>query len=154
MTSGAVHAVILNSHDKHYLDRFGLKLLTETEDVDFLGSALVTTDSYVRSNRDVLMRFARGAAETIRFIKTEARRSSEILQKIYRENDPAITAQRYQLLTGVYADYPYVLPSSIQSVLDVLREDGKIKDAPPAQTFMDMSFLGAVEKERQVSGQK
>lgn len=154
VTSGAVHAVILNSHDKHYLERFGLKLLTETEDVDFLGSALVTTDSYVRSNRDVVMRFARGAAETIRFIKTEPRRSSEILQKIYRENDPAITARRYQLLTGVYTDYPYVLPSSIQSVLDVLREDGKIKDPPPAQTFMDMTFLQAAEKERQVSGQK
>ena len=154
VTSGAVHAVILNSHDKHYLERFGLKLLTETEDVDFLGSALVTTDSYVRNNRDVVTRFARGAVETIRFIKTEPKRSSDILQRIYRENDPAITARRYQLLTGVYADYPYVLPSSIQSVLDVLREDGKIKDPPPAQTFMDMSFLQAVEKERQASGQK
>lgn len=154
VTSGAVHAVILNSHDKHYLERFGLKLLTETEDVDFLGSALVTTDSYVRSNRDVVLRFARGAAETIRFIKTEPRRSSEILQKIYRENDAAITARRYQLLTGVYPDYPYVLPSSIQSVLDVLREDGKIKNPPAPQTFMDMSFLQAVEKERQVLGER
>ena len=86
--------------------------------------------------------------ETIRFIKTEPRRSSEILQKIYRENDAAITTRRYQLLTGVYADYPYVLPTSIQSVLDVLREDGKIKDPPAPQTFMDMSFLQAVEKER------
>jgi ABC-type nitrate/sulfonate/bicarbonate transport system substrate-binding protein len=154
VTSGAVHAVILNSHDKHYLDRFGLKLLTETQDVDFLGSALVTTDSYVRTHRDVVARFARGAVETIRFIKTEPKRSSEILQRIYRENDAAITARRYQLLTGVYADYPYVLPGSIQSVLDVLREDGKIKDPPPAQTFMDMGFLQAVEKERQLSGQK
>jgi hypothetical protein len=35
-----------------------------------------------------------------------------------------------------------------------LREDGKIKDAPPPQTFMDMSYLQAVEKERQASGQK
>ena len=78
----------------------------------------------------------------------------DLLPKIYRENDPAITARRYQLLTGVYADYPYVLASSIQSVLDVLREDGKIKDTPPAQTFMDTSFLQAVEKERQASGQK
>jgi len=154
VTSGAVHAVILNGHDKHYLERFGLKLLTETEDVDFLGSALVTTDSYARSHRDVVMRFARGAVETVRFIKAEPKRSSEILQRIYRESDPAVTARRYQLLTGVYADYPYVLPGSIQSVLDVLREDGKIKDAPPPQTFMDMSFLQAVEKERQASGQK
>lgn len=154
VTSGAVHAVILNSHDKHYLERFGLKLLTETEDVDFLGSALVTTDSYARNHREVVMRFARGAAETVRFIKTEPKRSSEILTKIYRESDPAVTARRYQLLTGVYPDYPYVLPSSIESVLDVLREDGRIKDPPPAQTFMDMSFLQAVEKERQASGHR
>ena len=31
--------MILTSHDKHSLKRFGLKLLMQAEDVNFLGSA-------------------------------------------------------------------------------------------------------------------
>jgi hypothetical protein len=43
---------------------------------------------------------------------------------------------------------------SIQSIIDVLKEDGKIKDAPQAQSFLDMNYLRAIEKEGQVSGRK
>jgi hypothetical protein len=35
-----------------------------------------------------------------------------------------------------------------------LKEDGKIKDAPRAESFLDMNYLQAIETERQVAGQK
>ena len=60
-----------------------------------------------------------------------------------------VLTRRYQTLLGVYPDYPVVSVSAIQSIIDVLKEDGKIKDAPPAATFIDMSYLRAVENERQ-----
>jgi predicted SAM-dependent methyltransferase len=47
-----------------------------------------------------------------------------------------------------------VVPGAVQSILEVLREDGKIKGSPPPQNFLDMSYLEAVEKERPASGQK
>jgi ABC-type nitrate/sulfonate/bicarbonate transport system substrate-binding protein len=148
VTSGAVHAVVLSSYDKHFLQQHGLRLLAETEDIDFMGSGIMTTESYARTNRDVVLRLLRGVVETIRFIKTEPKRTTDLLGRIYRENDQAILARRYQTLLTVYPDYPYVSVASIQSILDVLKEDGKIKDAPPAQAFIDMSYLKTVEKER------
>lgn len=154
VTSGAVHAVVLSSFDKHFLDQHGLRLLAETEDIDFMGSGIMTTESYARANRDTVMRLLRGVVETIRFIKAEPKRTTELLGRIYREHDPAVLARRYQTLLGVYPDYPFVSVASIQSIIDVLKEDGKIKDAPPAQSFLDMSYLRAVEKERQAVGQK
>ena len=108
----------------------------------------MTTESYARSNRDVVLRLLRGVVETIRFIKSEPNRTTDLLGRIYRENDQAVLARRYQTLLTVYPDYPYVSVGSIQSILDVLKEDGKIKDAPPAQAFIDMSYLKTVEKER------
>ena len=36
VTSGAVHAVVLSSFDKHFLEQHGLRLLAETEDIDFM----------------------------------------------------------------------------------------------------------------------
>ena len=149
VTSGAVHAVVLSSYDKHFLQQHGLRLLAETEDIDFMGSGIMTTEAYARANRDTVMRLLRGVVDSIRFIKTDPKRTTELLGKIYRENDQAILARRYQTLLGVYPDYPLVSVSSIQSIIDVLKEDGKIKEAPPAQSFLDMSYLRAVEKERQ-----
>jgi predicted SAM-dependent methyltransferase len=39
------------------------------------------------------------------------------------------------------------VPGAVQSIIDVLKEDGKIKDAAPAQSFLDMSYLHAIERE-------
>jgi hypothetical protein len=47
-----------------------------------------------------------------------------------------------------------VVPGAVQSIIEVLREDGKIKDSPPPQSFLDMSYLQGIAKEGQVSGQK
>jgi hypothetical protein len=94
------------------------------------------------------LRLLRGVVETIRFIKVEPKRTTELLGRIYREHDPAVLARRYQTLLGVYPDYPFVSVASIQSIIDVLKEDGKVKDAPPAASFIDMSYLRTVEKER------
>lgn len=148
VTSGAVHAVVLSSFDKHFLQQYGLRLLAETEDIDFMGSGIMTTESYARTNRDIILRLLRGVVETIRFIKAEPKRTTELLGRIYRENDPAALARRYQTLLGVYPDYPYVSVASIQSIIDVLKEDGKVKDTPPAASFIDMSYLRTIEKER------
>lgn len=148
VTSGAVHAVVLSSYDKHFLQQHGLRLLAETEDIDFMGSGIMTTEAYARANRDVVLRLLRGVVDTIRFIKSEPKRTTELLGRIYRESDAAVLARRYQTLLGVYPDYPYVSVASIQSIIDVLKEDSKIKDSPPAQSFLDMGYLRTVEKER------
>jgi ABC-type nitrate/sulfonate/bicarbonate transport system substrate-binding protein len=152
VTSGAVHATVLSSYDKHFLEQYNLKLLAEVEE-NFMGSGIVATESFARANRDTVARLLRGVVDTIGFIKSEPKRTMELLGRIYRENDAAVLARRYKILLGIYPDYPYVAVGSIQSILDVLKEDGKIKDAPPALSFLDMSYLKAVEKER-MAGRK
>jgi len=154
ITSGAVHATVLNSGDKLYVDRFGLRILTETENIDFLGSGIVTTESYARAHRDIVLRFVRSVVDTIRYVKNEPRKTTEILGKYYRDKDEAASKRRYDALNGVHPEYPYVVPGAVQSILEVLREDGKIKGSLPPQNFLDMSYLEAVEKERPASGQK
>lgn len=149
ITSGAIHATVLNSFDKLYVDRFGLRILTETENIDFLGSGMVTTESYARGQRDIVLKFLRSVVDTIRFVKSEPRKTTELLAKYYRDKDETASKRRYEQLNGAHPEFPYVVPGAVQSILDVLREDGKIKDAAAPQTFLDMSYLKTVEKERQ-----
>ena len=154
ITSGAIQATVLNSTDKLYVDRFGLRILTETENIDFLGSGIVTTESFARAHRDVVMRFLRSVVDTIRFVKSDPKRTSGILAKLYRDKDEAAAKRRYEELIGIHPEYPYVAPGAVQSILDVLKEDGKVKDAPAPQAFLDMSYLHAIERERQGAGRK
>ena len=149
IASGAIHATVLNSSDKLYVDRFGLRILTETENIDFLGSGIVTTESYARNHRDIVLRFLRSIIDTIRFIKNDPKMTTDILAKHYRDKDEAAAKRRYEALNGMHPEYPYVVPGAVQSIIDVLREDGKIKDAPPPQTFLDMNYLHAIEEEWQ-----
>lgn len=148
VTSGNVQAVILSSYDKYFLEQHNLRLLTDTDDIDFMGSGIMVTESYARANRDTVLRLLRGVVDTLRLVKAEPKRTMDLLGKIYRETDPAFLARRYQTLLGVYPDIPYVSPSAIQSIIDLLKEDGKLKDSPPAASYIDMSYLRAVEKER------
>ncbi|MBM4261079.1 MAG: ABC transporter substrate-binding protein [Deltaproteobacteria bacterium] len=148
VTSGTVQAVILSSYDKHFLEQHNLRMLTDTDDIDFMASGIMVTESYARANRETVMRLLRGVVDTIRLIKTEPKRTTELLGKIYRETDQAFLARRYQTLLGIYPDYPIVSPGAIQSIIDLLKEDGRIKDSPPAQSYLDMNYLRAVEKER------
>ena len=152
--SGAVHATVLNSGDKLYVDRFGLRILTETENIDFLGSGIVTTESYARGHREIVLRFVRSVVDTIRYVKSEPGKTAEILGKYYRDKDEVASKRRYEALNGAHPEYPYVLSGAVQSIIEVLREDGKVKEAPLPQSFLDMSYLQAVEKDRQASGQK
>ncbi len=136
VTSGAVHAVVLSSYDKHFLQQHGLRLLAETEDIDFMGSGIMTTESYARTNRDVVLRLLRGVVETIRFIKTEPKRTTDLLGRIYRENDQAILARRYQTLLTVYPDYPYVSVASIQSISMCSRKTARLKMRRPRRASL------------------
>jgi ABC-type nitrate/sulfonate/bicarbonate transport system substrate-binding protein len=153
ITSGAIHATVLNSFDKLYVDRFGLRILTETENIDFLGSGIVTTEAYARAHREIVIKFLRSIVDTIRFIKNEPRKTTEILAKYYRDKDAAASKRRYDALNGAHPEYPYVVPGAVQSIIEVLKEDGKIKEMPPPLSFMDMSYLQGVEKERHGTAQ-
>jgi ABC-type nitrate/sulfonate/bicarbonate transport system substrate-binding protein len=153
LTSGAVHAASFSTYDKLYVDRFGLRILTETENIDFMGSAVATTESFAKTHRDTVQKFVRGIVETNRFIRAEPQKTMELLGKIYREKDGNAIEQRYKTLLEAHVEYPYVLPTSVQSIIEVLKEDGKIKDATGLQSVLDMGYLHAVEKERPGSPQ-
>src|SRR4029078_4695377 len=98
ITSCAIHATVLNSTDKLYVERFGLRILTEAENIDFLGSGIFTTQYYARSHRDTVIRFLRSVVDTIRFVKNEPKTTTEILAKYYRDKDEAGSRRGYDAL--------------------------------------------------------
>ncbi len=145
--SGAIQAATLSSGEDDYVRKLEFHVLTDNAGVEFPGNTLVTTRSYLAANRDIVKKFVRGLVETIRFIKKEPEKTKRLLGNIYRQSDKVLIAKRYQMLFSTFPDYPYITRKAIQSFLDILREDGKLKKPWDPGTFMDMSLLQELEKE-------
>jgi len=148
MLSGAIEAATLSSSEKELAVKNGFHVVADPSDVEFPSNAIVTTRAFLKSNRDEVKRFVRGLVEVIHFVKTQPERSKKLLQEIYRQNDESVMAKRYQAMVEMFPDYPYLTRTAVQSFLEVLRDEGKLKDPLNPDPFLDMSLLREVERER------
>lgn len=148
MLSGAIEAATLNSSEKELAFRNGFHILADPSDVEFPGNAIVTTRSFMKTNREDVKRFVRALVEVIVFVKTQPERGKKLLQEIYRQNDAAVIAKRYDAMVEMFPDYPYLTRGSVLSFLEILRDEGKLKDPLYPEPFLDTSLLSEVERER------
>jgi NitT/TauT family transport system substrate-binding protein len=148
MTAGALAAATLNAGEEEYVRKMGFHVLTDNADVEFPGNAVVTTQRYLRTNRDTVKRFVKGLVDAIQFIKNQPEKTKSLLAEIYRQKDQAVTSKRYDAMIALFPDYPYLTVNAVRSFLDILRDEGKLKAPLDPGMFLDMSLLQEVEKER------
>ena len=148
MLSGAIEAATLNASEKELAARHGFHVLSDPADVEFPSNAIVTTRALMKSNRDDVKRFLRGLVEVIQFSKTQPERTKRLLQEIYRQNDEGVIGKRYEAMVEMFPDYPVLTKASIQSFLEILRDEGKLKEPLAPEAYIDMSLLAELERER------
>jgi len=148
MLSGAIEAATLSSSEKELAVQNGFHVLADPSEVEFPGNAVVTTRAFLKTNRDDVKRFVRGLVEVIQFVKTQPERSKKILHEIYRQSDDGLMAKRYQSMVEMFPDYPYLTKAAVLSFLEILRDEGKLKDPLHPELFLDTGLLAEVERER------
>jgi len=148
MLSGAIEAATLSSSEKELALKNGFHILADNADVEFPGNAVVTTRAYLKTNRENVKKFVRGLVEVIQFAKTQPEGTKKLLQELYRQNDDGVTIKRYEAMVDMFPDYPYLTRGAVQSFLEILRDEGKVKEPLNPASFVDMSLLGEVERER------
>lgn len=148
MLSGAIEAATLSSSEKELALQNNLHVLADPSDIEFPGNAVVTTRAFMKSNRDDVKRFLRGLVEVIQLIKSQPERSKKLLQEIYRQNDAGVIAKRYDAMLAMFPDYPYLSKNAVLSFLEILRDEGKLKDPLNPEPYLDGSLLAEVEQER------
>jgi ABC-type nitrate/sulfonate/bicarbonate transport system substrate-binding protein len=148
MLSGAIEAATLSSSEKELAVKNGFYVLSDPSDVEFPGNAVVTSRAFLKSNRDDVKRFLRGLVEVIQFTKTQPERTKKLLYEIYRQNDAAVVNKRYDAMVEMFPEYPYLTKGAVLSFLEILRDEGKLKDPLDPEPFLDTSLLAEVERER------
>lgn len=116
--------------------------------IHYLQNMVVSTRSYLRTNRDQATRVMRAFVEAIAYFKKNKKDSVQIILKKMRMNaDQAKYAERtYDQYANIYFErVPYPSVTGIKTVLESLvKENPKAKGADPS-SFVDPSILKSLE---------
>jgi len=119
-----------------------------TQDFPYIISGVLTTRSYIRSDRDTVMNFMRGLADGMDFYRNEKNRETVLrfLREYYRSDVVEELEETVKVYSRVTPGLPMVTVKSIENVIDN-DKDLSAMDLKPAE-MLDLSFLQKLEEER------
>ena len=149
LDKGAADAAVLTMPTFFLAEDKGYRIVGDplTMGVFYLQNTLESMRSFLRNNRDRVLRFMKGYIEGIAYFKKNKKESIEIMQKKLRiqsqqERDVRYLDLSYNLLASkMYIEAPYPSIRAIQTILDkIAEEDPKAKERD-AKSFADDSFV-------------
>ncbi len=125
-----------------------------TQDFPYILSGVLTTRSYIRSDRETVMNFMRGLADGMDFYRDEKNRDAVIrfLGEYYRSNAVEELEETVKVYSRVTPGLPMVTVKSIENVIDN-DKDLSGMDLKPGE-MLDLSFLQRLEEERKSASQR
>jgi ABC-type nitrate/sulfonate/bicarbonate transport system substrate-binding protein len=155
LTAGHVQASLFQTPFTLRARKAGYVTLLDfgTQDFPYILSGVLTTRSYIRSDRDTVMNFMRGLADGMDFYRDEKNREAVLrfLGEYYRSNITEELDETVKMYSRVTPGLPTVTMKSIENVI-ANDKDLSALDLKPAE-MLDLSFLQRLEEERR-SGRK
>jgi NitT/TauT family transport system substrate-binding protein len=147
LTSGQLDGGVISPPTNLRALKLGLKELVDFGDLGimYLNSPLATTNSFIKTHRDVVLRLLRSYCQGIQRVRTDRRTAIRVLAKYTKVQDPDILAELYRIYGVKFLEpVPYV---SLEGVDAVLRSLGKDVELTKASDFIDNTLLRELEQE-------
>jgi len=121
-----------------------------TQDFQYILSGVLTTRSFIRSDRETVMNFMRGLADGMDFYRDEKNREKTMrfLSEYYRSNASEELQETVNMYTRVMPGLPVVTTKSIENV--IVNDDDLAGMGLKAADMLDLSFLQKLAEERKV----
>ena len=150
MQQGVIKGALISSPTLERAKELGYKELINLGGIKYRypGTALVTTDSFIRNRPQTVNRFLKATLEGIKYAKANPDFTIRILGKYTRNSDTKLLASAFKSYVLSYIrDVPTITPAEIEAVLeDVATRNPKAKNADPKQ-FYDAAPLEQLAKE-------
>lgn len=144
----AVDAAVLSEPIASVALKSGSSLLYDLSrlDVQYSMHGFGTKKSYIRDNRDVVIRFMKAYLEGIYVFKTNKELALNVLKKYTRVDDVSLMQTAYQEMSQrLIRNVPHPSPEGIQTILDQLGKGRpEIKKFKPSD-LIDPSILKEIE---------
>ena len=154
---GGIDAAVLTIPSMFVAEDRGYKVLIDLADTDiyYLHTMIASTRSYIKGNRDKLIRYLKGYLEGIAYFKQNRKESLEVVKKKLRLSaDQERNLERsFELLSAKYYEaMPYPSLRGVETVLGFVEKDNpKAKTADP-KSFIDDSLLREIDASGFVKG--
>jgi NitT/TauT family transport system substrate-binding protein len=124
-------------------ERLGFRNLYNISElkIPFWWNGILSRESIVKTNRPLLLKFARAMVEAIHIIKTEKTYAIGLIKKNLGVNDPEGLERAYRDYSNIFPEAPYPTPDGVKTMLDDLApKNPKAATADPKQ-FVDPSLI-------------
>jgi NitT/TauT family transport system substrate-binding protein len=103
LLSGSIDATVFNPPLHNRAVEAGMKIMANIEEMNFpvQGSALVTTERFIKKNRDVVRRVVKSVVAAIHLIKTNPELTKRTIKKYMRCKDDRDTDEAYQIMRDI-----------------------------------------------------
>jgi ABC-type nitrate/sulfonate/bicarbonate transport system substrate-binding protein len=130
--------------------KIGLRELVDAADygIRYVNSPLSTRRSFIRSNRDTVLRVLRAYQESVQDIRNDRTGALKVLAKYVRVDDPAILNEVYR----IYGDrhLPKSIAVDLEGVKGLLKGLGSEAAGANPASFVDPSLVQELEKDGSV----
>ena len=148
LRAGVVHGAVLSPPNNLLAKKAGLREMVDIGQLGivFPNTALSTTRLFVKSNRDVVIRFLRALGEGQYRLRNDKDFSVKVLSKYTKTTDPEILGELYQIYGVRYTgqQIPYVRLEGVDEILKGI-DSKEARQAKPID-FVDNSLLKDVEQ--------
>lgn len=148
LTAGSLDAVVLSPPSNFRAAKAGMHELEDVGQlkITFPNTPLSTTRSFIRANRDGVLRFLRGFTQGLQRLRSDKEFSMKVLSKYTKVTDAETLGQLHQTYGVRYSGdrIPFVRPESVDEILK--RTPGKEARDAKAGDFIDNSLLQELEK--------
>jgi len=148
LIAGVFDAVVLSPPSNFKAAKAGMHELVDVGQLKiiFPNTPLSTSESFVKSNRDITLRFLRGFTQGLHRLRTDKEFSMKVLSKYTKVTDAETLAQLHQTYGMRYSGdrIPYVRAEGVEEILK--RTPGKEAGDAKTGSFFDNSVLTELEQ--------
>jgi ABC-type nitrate/sulfonate/bicarbonate transport system substrate-binding protein len=148
LLSGGLDAVVLSPPSNFRAMKAGMHELVDVGQLGivFPNTPVSTTRSFIKSNRETVLRFLRGFAQGLNRLRTDKEFSMKVLSKYTKVTDSETLAQLHQTYGVRYSGdrIPYVRAAGVDEILK--RTPGKEAREAKAGEFIDNGLLKELEQ--------
>lgn len=150
MQQGVIKGALISSPTLEKAKELGYREFLNLAEIKYRypGTALVTTDAFIRSRPQTVNRFLKATLEGIKYAKANPDFTIRVLGKYTRNSDTKLLASAFKsYVLGYIRNIPTITPAEMEAVLDdVASRNPKAKGADPKQ-FYDPNPLEQLAKE-------
>jgi NitT/TauT family transport system substrate-binding protein len=150
LDKGGIDAAVLTIPSMFVAEDRGYKVLIDLADTDiyYLHTMIASTRSYIKGNRDKVIRYLKGYLEGIAYFKQNRREGLEVVKKKLRLNaDQERNLEKsFDLLSAKYYEaMPYPSLRGVETVLGFVEKDTPNAKTADPKSFVDDSMLREID---------